>query len=110
MLLTDIAELGRELVRLGWFARAATLREFYLAARRGQPSTAAWNATHVARLRAVLGLGPSPLPLAERCETCPPTQGAWWAGARTVLHLDDRYVSVCTGCGAEWVHLLARAA
>ena len=110
-LLHDIAELGRELVRLGWRSRAESLRAFYAATRRGEAATPAWNPTHVARLRAVLGLGPNPLPVGERCRTCPPPQHQqWWTGARTVMHLDDRYVSVCTGCGAEWVQLLARAA
>ncbi len=105
-LLADITELGRELVRLGWRARAESLRAFYVATLRGAPSTPAWNATHVARWRAVLGLGPHPLPVADRCRRCPAPRQQWWTGARTVLHLDDRYVSVCTGCGAEWVRLL----
>ncbi len=109
-LLAEITELGRAFSRLGWHARVGPLRAYYQAVARGVERTPSWNPQHVARFRQILGLGPSPLPVADHCARCPPPASEWWSGARTVMHLDDRYVSVCTGCGAEWVvHLPARA-
>lgn len=59
-LLEEIAELGRELTPLGWTPRLAPLREFYAAARAGRPQTERWSVSHLARLRAALGLGAAP--------------------------------------------------
>jgi hypothetical protein len=109
-LLAEITELGRVFARLGWRKHHETLRDYYRTVRSGADRTPSWNPQHLARLRQVVGLGPSPLPVAERCARCPPPTGDWWTGARTVMHLEDRYVSVCTSCGAEWVvRLTAKA-
>jgi len=102
-LLEEIAELGREFTRLGWTPRLAPLREFYAAARAGRPQTERWSVSHLARLRAALGLGAAPLVVSVRCPSCSPPVNGQWAGARTVLHFEDRWVNQCALCSTEWV-------
>jgi hypothetical protein len=102
-LLADVAELGREFTRLGWIRRLQPLREYYAAVAAGQERTERWSPDLVAGLRRVIGLGKAPLPTATRCPRCEVPSDGSWAGARTTLHLEDRWAMECAKCGAEWV-------
>lgn len=104
-LLASIAELGQAFARLGWAHRLPALREFFSVVRAGGASTENWSAAHVAKMRAALGLGENPLQVASSCPRCPPPLQGTWAGARTVLHLEDRWVLQCAVCSAEWLVL-----
>ena len=104
-LLADVAELGREFARLGWTRRLPPLREFYAAIAAGRDRTERFTAALVAALRRVMGLGVDALPSAQHCPRCEPPRDGSWAGARTMMHLDDRWAMQCAKCGAEWVVL-----
>ena len=104
-LLADVAELGREFARLGWTRRLPALREYYAAVTAAQERTERWSPELVARLRRVVGLGSNVLPTATRCPRCEVPRDGSWAGARTTMHLDDRWAMECSKCGAEWVVL-----
>lgn len=104
-LLADVAELGREFARLGWTRRLTPLREFYAAIAAGRDRTERFTAALVAALRRVMGLGADALPSAQHCPRCEPPGDGSWAGARTMMHLDDRWAMQCAKCGAEWVVL-----
>jgi len=101
-LLANVAELGREFSRLGWTRRLPPLREFYAAVAAGQERTERWSAELVVGLRRVMGLGPGALPKAQRCPRCEVPSDGSWAGARTTMHLDDRWAMECAKCGAQW--------
>lgn len=104
-LLASIAELGQALTRLGWTHRLPALRDFFAVVRAGGTSTNRWSVAHVAKLQAALGLGKNPLQVAAACPRCPPPLPGTWCGARTVLHLEDRWVLQCAVCSAEWLVL-----
>jgi hypothetical protein len=104
-LLASITELGQAFARLGWRNRLPALREFFSVVRAGGSSTGSWSAEHVAKMQAALGLGSRPLKVAAACPCCPPPLSGAWAGARTVLHLEDRWVLQCAVCSAEWLVL-----
>jgi len=104
-LLADVAELGREFTRLGWTRRVQPLREYYAAVAAGKERTERWSSDLVASLRRVIGLGRGALPTATRCPRCEVPSDGSWAGARTTLHLEDRWAMECARCGAEWVVL-----
>lgn len=104
-LLAAVAEVGYTFARLGWSHRLPALREFYAVVRAGGTSTDRWSAGHLAKLQAALGLGPNPLQVAASCPRCSPPLPGTWAGARTVLHLEDRWVLQCAVCSAEWLVL-----
>ncbi|HEY0881189.1 MAG TPA: hypothetical protein VGD87_06655, partial [Archangium sp.] len=101
VILEHIAELGRELARLGWKKHLEAAREAYRAKRDG--TKAEWGDEQIARLRSALGLGESALKEGRACPRCPPPTPGHWTGKRTMLHLPDRWVSACADCGAEWV-------
>lgn len=102
-LLADVAELGREFARLGWTKRLPPLREYYAAVAAGQERTERWSAELVANLRRVMGLGADALPTATRCPRCEVRSDGSWNGARTTMHLDDRWAMQCSSCGSQWV-------
>lgn len=102
-LLAEIAELGQEFSRLGWTKRLPPLREFYAAVAAGAERTEQWSVELVANLRRVMGLGPGALPRATRCPNCERRSDGSWNGARTTMHLEDRWAMRCSNCGAEWV-------
>lgn len=104
-LLAEVAELGREFSRLGWTRRLQPLRDYYAAVAAGQERTERWSPELVASLRRVLGLGAEALPTAQRCPRCELRSDGSWNGARTTMHLEDRWAMQCSSCGAEWVVL-----
>ena len=106
MTLDAIAELGLELRRLGWRRHLEKARELYAATRDGHQ--AEWTIEHAERLRAVLGQGPSPIPVGSHCPRWPPPLQGTWSGTRTMLHFEDRWVCQCSRCGSEWVRMVPR--
>jgi len=107
-LLVETAELGVEFARLGWTRRLVKLREFYAAVMAGQQSASGWSPELVRSVRRVMGMGPEGLPESLHCPRCPPKTDGSWGGARTTMHLDDRWAMECASCGAEWVVFEAR--
>lgn len=104
-MLAEVAELGREFTRLGWSRRLQPLRDYYAAVAAGQERTERWSPDLVAGLRRVLGLGKAALPIGTRCPRCEVPRDGSWAGARTTMHLEDRWAIECAKCGSEWVVL-----
>jgi hypothetical protein len=102
-LLADVAELGREFARLGWTRRLPALRELYAALAEGRDGTERFTVALVGELRRVMGLGADALPSAQHCPRCELPRDGSWEGARTTMHLDDRWAMQCAKCGAEWV-------
>ena len=96
-------ELGREFLRRGWQRRLPSLRVYLLALRHGRFVTIEWTPELLHRIASVVGLGPAPLPHAERCPRCPPPSPGVWSGTRTSLYLENLWVSACSECSSEWV-------
>lgn len=96
-------ELGRELLRRGWWTRLAPLRKYLLALREGRIVTLTYTPEFLHRLASVVGLGPTPLPQGLQCPRCSPAEAGAWSGQRTSVYVETLWVSVCSECGAGWV-------